>query len=58
MRREVTTHFMSRFLMTIGHRATDWFGFEGTFKDHLVTTALLWAGTLSSRPSCSKPHPI
>jgi len=26
-------------------------------KDHLVPTSLPWAGTSSSRPGCSKPHP-
>jgi len=26
-------------------------------KDHLVPTPLPWAGTPSTRPGCSKPHP-
>jgi len=25
--------------------------------DHLVPTPLLWAGTPSTRPDCSEPHP-
>jgi len=27
------------------------------FTDHLVPTPLPWAGTPSTRPGCSKPHP-
>lgn len=30
----------------------EWFGLEGTFKDHLV-----WAGTSSTRGGCSRPNP-
>jgi len=26
--------------------------------DHLVPTPLPWAGTPSTRPGCSKPHPV
>ena len=26
-------------------------------KDHLVPTPLPWAGTLSAKSGCSKPHP-
>ena len=39
------------------HRIIEWFGLEGTFKGHVVPTPLLWAGTPSIRPGCSKPHP-
>jgi len=30
---------------------------ERDLKDHLVPTPLPWAGTPSTRPGCSKPHP-
>jgi len=26
--------------------------------DHLISTPLPWAGTPSTRPGCSKPHPM
>ena len=40
-----------------GLRIIEWFGLEGTFKDHLSPTPLPWAGTPSTRSGGSKPHP-
>ena len=43
--------------LCVFHRIIEWLGFEVNLKDHLVPTSLPWAGTPSTRPSCSKPHP-
>jgi len=37
------------------NHGTVWVGRDLT--DYLVSTSLPWAGTLSARPGCSKPHP-
>jgi len=39
------------------NQLAEWFGLEGTFKDHLVQPPLPWAGTYFTRSSCSKPCP-
>lgn len=37
--------FAEEFFITKRTRILEWFGMEGTFKDHLVPTFLQWAGT-------------
>jgi len=42
-------------LCSCKHHRMVWVGRD--IIDCLVPTALPWAGTLSTRPGCSKPHP-
>ena len=38
------------------HGMIEWFGFKGTFKDHLVPISLPRAGTYPTRLGRLKPH--
>jgi len=41
----------------IYHRIIEWFGVAKNFKDHLVPAPLPWAGTPTTGPGFSMPHP-
>lgn len=43
-------------LLLYNHGVTEWFKLDGTLK-LIIFHPLLWVGTPSIRPSCSKPYP-